>query len=52
MNSSIVQLLAFEKLNDENYATWKVKQNTTLVVDDLIFVLTEEHPQAPTSNAN
>ncbi|KAA0043025.1 gag/pol protein [Cucumis melo var. makuwa] len=52
MNSSIVQLLASEKLNDDNYAAWKSNLNTILVVDDLRFVLTEECPQTPASNAN
>ncbi|TYK16261.1 gag/pol protein [Cucumis melo var. makuwa] len=52
MNSLIVQLLAFEKLNGDNYAAWKSNLNTILVVDDLRFVLTEECPQTPTSNAN
>ncbi|KAA0035445.1 putative polyprotein [Cucumis melo var. makuwa] len=52
MNSSIVQLLAFEKLNGDNYATWKSNLNTILVVDDLRFVLTEECPQTPASNVN
>ncbi|KAA0034961.1 gag/pol protein [Cucumis melo var. makuwa] len=52
MNSSIVQLLASEKLNGDNYAVWKSNLNTILVVDDLRFVLTEECPQTPTSNAN
>ncbi|XP_038881660.1 uncharacterized protein LOC120073110 [Benincasa hispida] len=52
MNSSIIQLLAFEKLNDDNYSAWKSNLNTILVVDDLRFVLTEECPKAPTSNAN
>ena len=52
MNSSIVQLLAFEKLNGKNYVTWKSDLNTLLVVDDLRFVLTEEYPQEPILNAN
>ena len=52
MNSSIVQLLASEKLNGDNYAAWKSNLNTILVVDDLRFVLTEECPQNPASNAN
>ena len=52
MNSSIIQLLASEKLNVDNYATWKSNLNTILVVDDLRFVLTKECPQTPTSNAN
>ncbi|KAA0043451.1 gag/pol protein [Cucumis melo var. makuwa] len=52
MNSSIVQLLASKKLNDDNYAAWKSNLNTILVVDDLRFVLTEECPQTLASNAN
>ncbi|KAA0025987.1 gag/pol protein [Cucumis melo var. makuwa] len=51
MNSSIVQLLASKKLNDDNYAAWKSNLNTILVVD-LRFVLTEECPQTPASNDN
>ncbi|KAA0047753.1 gag/pol protein [Cucumis melo var. makuwa] len=52
MNSSILQLLASEKLNGDNYVTWKSNLNTILVVDDLRFVLTEKCPQTPTSNVN
>ncbi|KAA0055182.1 gag/pol protein [Cucumis melo var. makuwa] len=52
MNSSIVQLLASEKLNGDNYAAWKSNLNTILVVDDLRFILTKECPQTPVSNAN
>ncbi|KAA0051437.1 gag/pol protein [Cucumis melo var. makuwa] len=52
INNSIVQLLASKKLNGDNYAAWKSNLNTILVVDDLRFVLTEECPQTPTSNAN
>ncbi|XP_050947436.1 uncharacterized protein LOC127151492 [Cucumis melo] len=52
MNNSIVQLLASQKLNGDNYTTWKPNLNTILVVNDLRFVLTEECPQAPASTAN
>ena len=52
MTNSIVQLLASEKLNGDNYATWKSNLNTILVIDDLRFVLTEECPPNPSSNAN
>ncbi|KAA0051181.1 gag/pol protein [Cucumis melo var. makuwa] len=52
MNSSLVQLLASEKLNGDNYATWKSNLNTILVVDDLRFILTEECPQTLASNTN
>ncbi|XP_038882326.1 uncharacterized protein LOC120073576 [Benincasa hispida] len=52
MNNSIIQLLASEKLNGDNYSAWKSNLNTILVVDNLRFVLTEECCQAPASNAN
>ncbi|TYK21885.1 gag/pol protein [Cucumis melo var. makuwa] len=52
MNSSIVQLLAFKKLNGDNYATWKSNLNKILVIVDLRFFLNEERPQALASNAN
>ena len=52
MNSKIVQLLAFEKLNGDNYVAWKSNLNTILMVDDLRFVLTEECPQTLSFNAN
>ncbi|KAA0051146.1 gag/pol protein [Cucumis melo var. makuwa] len=52
MNSLIVQLLASETLNGDNYATWKSNLNTILVINDLRFVLTKECPQTPDSNAN
>ncbi|XP_038896682.1 uncharacterized protein LOC120084942 [Benincasa hispida] len=52
MTSSLVQLLAFEKLNGDNYAPWKSNLNTILVINNLRFVLTEEYPQYPSSNAN
>ncbi|KAA0046128.1 gag/pol protein [Cucumis melo var. makuwa] len=52
MNSSIVQLLASEKQNSDNYATWKSNLNTILVVVDLRFILTEECPQTSASNIN
>ncbi|KAA0035897.1 gag/pol protein [Cucumis melo var. makuwa] len=49
MNSSIVQLLASEKLNGDKYAAWKSNLNG---VDNLRFFLTEECPQTSASNAN
>ena len=52
MTNSIVQLLASEKLNGGNYATWKSNLNTILVIDDLRFVLTEECPPNPILNTN
>ena len=52
MSSSTVQLLTFEKLNDDNYATRKSNLNAILTNDDLRFILTEECPLNPGSNAN
>ncbi|KAA0052221.1 gag/pol protein [Cucumis melo var. makuwa] len=52
MNSSIVQLLGFKKLNGDNYAAWKSNLHTLLVVDDLRFVLTEECPKTSAFNTN
>ena len=52
MSSSIVKLLAFEKLNGNIYATRKSNLNTILVNNDLRFVLTKEYPLNPGSNAN
>ena len=51
MTNSIVQLLASEKLNGDNYTTWKSNLNTILVIDDLRFVLTKECSRNPSSNA-
>ncbi|XP_038877282.1 uncharacterized protein LOC120069564 [Benincasa hispida] len=52
MASSLVQLLASNKLTGDNYATWKSNLNTILVIEDLQFVLTEECPPVSGSNAN
>ncbi|XP_038904195.1 uncharacterized protein LOC120090541 [Benincasa hispida] len=52
MSTSIIQLLASEKLNGDNYGTWKSNINTILVIDDLRFVLTEECPPSPGPHAN
>ena len=52
MSSSIVKLLASERLNGDNYATRKSNLNTILVNDDLRFILTDECPLNPGSNAN
>ncbi|XP_038895766.1 uncharacterized protein LOC120083930 [Benincasa hispida] len=45
MTSSLVQLLAFEKLNGDNYAAWKSNLNMILVMDDLSIydVLAKKH---------
>ena len=52
MNNLIIQLLASEKLYDNNYVTWKLQLNIILVIDDLRFILIEEYPQTPALNAN
>ncbi|XP_038889092.1 uncharacterized protein LOC120079003 [Benincasa hispida] len=52
MSTSIIQQLAFEKLNDDNYETWKSNINMILVIDDLRFVLMEECPPSLGPNAN
>ena len=52
MSSSIVKLLASEKLNGDNYTTRKSSLNTILINDGLMFVLIEEGPLNPSSNAN
>ncbi|XP_038877369.1 uncharacterized protein LOC120069658 [Benincasa hispida] len=52
MASLLVQLLASDKLTGDNYATWKSNLNTILVIDDLRFVLIEDGPPIPSSNAN
>ncbi|XP_038880329.1 uncharacterized protein LOC120071969 [Benincasa hispida] len=51
-NGFFVQLLASDKLTGDNYATWKLKLNTILVIDDLQCILTKECPPIPSSNAN
>ena len=51
MASSLISIMAGEKLTGENYKTWKNNINTILVVDDMKFVLTEECPQEPAANA-
>ncbi|XP_038891663.1 uncharacterized protein LOC120081056 [Benincasa hispida] len=42
MSKSIVQLLASDKFNGEDYSKWKSNINTILVVDGLRFVLMKE----------
>ncbi|XP_022158581.1 uncharacterized protein LOC111025035 [Momordica charantia] len=50
MLTSIIALLAAEKLNDDNHKQWKSNLNTILVIDDLRFILQKDCPQAPASN--
>ena len=47
MTSSLISIMAAEKLTGENYTTWKNNINTILVVDDMKFVLIEK----PVANA-
>ncbi|XP_022152352.1 uncharacterized protein LOC111020095 [Momordica charantia] len=51
MSTSIIALLAAQRLNGENYKQWKSNLNTILVIDDLKFVLQEDCPQASAPNA-
>ncbi|KAA0041293.1 gag/pol protein [Cucumis melo var. makuwa] len=44
MSSSIIALLKNKILTSENYGTLKSNLNMILVIDDLCFVLMEEHP--------
>ncbi|KAA0058181.1 gag/pol protein [Cucumis melo var. makuwa] len=51
MTSATLNILAADKLNGNNYASWKNTINTVLIIDDLRFVLVEECPQVPAANA-
>ncbi|KAA0054432.1 gag/pol protein [Cucumis melo var. makuwa] len=51
MTSATLNMLAADKLNGNNYASWKNTINTVLIIDDLRFVLVEECPQVPAANA-
>ncbi|KAL0561491.1 hypothetical protein IC582_001919 [Cucumis melo] len=51
MTSATLNMLAADKLNGNNYASWKNIINTVLIIDDLRFVLVEECPQVPAANA-
>ena len=51
MTSATLNILAADKLNRDNYASWKNTINTVLIIDDLRFVLVEECPQVPAANA-
>ncbi|KAA0056449.1 gag/pol protein [Cucumis melo var. makuwa] len=44
-------MLATNKLNGNNYASWKNTINTVLTIDDLRFVQVEKCPQVPIANA-
>ncbi|XP_022158653.1 uncharacterized protein LOC111025112 [Momordica charantia] len=51
MATSIISLVAAEKLNDENYTQWKINLNMILVLHDLRFILIEECLQVSPPNA-
>ncbi|XP_038887089.1 uncharacterized protein LOC120077266 [Benincasa hispida] len=51
MSKAILKLLNADKLNDDNYTSWKNTINTLLIIDDLRFVLVEECLQVPTVEA-
>ncbi|KAA0040515.1 gag/pol protein [Cucumis melo var. makuwa] len=46
-----LDMLAADKLNGNNYASWKNTINIVLIIDDLRLVLVEECPQVPAANA-
>ncbi|KAA0038389.1 gag/pol protein [Cucumis melo var. makuwa] len=51
MTSATLNMLAADKLNGNNYASWKNTINIVLIIDDLRLVLVEECPQVPAANA-
>ena len=51
MLTALLQIIANDKLTGDNYTKWKHNINAILVTKDLKFVLTEECPQTPTTNA-
>ncbi|TYK08144.1 gag/pol protein [Cucumis melo var. makuwa] len=51
MTVATLNMLAADKLNDNNYPSWKNTINTMLITDDLKFVLVEVCPQVPAANA-
>ena len=47
----IINFLSLEQLTGENYAKWKINMNLVLINGDYKFVLLEECPPKPTTNA-
>ncbi|XP_038880420.1 uncharacterized protein LOC120072071 [Benincasa hispida] len=47
MTSTTLNLLSVDKLNGNNYTSWRSIINTMLIIDDLRFILVEECPQVP-----
>ena len=51
MSSALLQILSNDKLTRDNYTKWKNNINAILVTKDLKFMLTEECPPQPATNA-
>ncbi|KAA0047854.1 gag/pol protein [Cucumis melo var. makuwa] len=51
MMSATLNMLAADKFDGNNYASWKNTINTMLIINDLRFGLVEECPQVPVANA-
>ncbi|XP_038891704.1 uncharacterized protein LOC120081101 [Benincasa hispida] len=45
MTSATLNLVSANKLNDDNYTSWKNTINTMLIINDPRFILVEECPQ-------
>ena len=52
MSSAFITLLSADKMNGDNYTSWKNMINTLLIVEDLKFAIIEECPQIPAQNAS
>ncbi|XP_038896331.1 uncharacterized protein LOC120084595 [Benincasa hispida] len=52
MNSATLNLLSVNKLNGDNYTSWKNTINTILIIDVLQFVLLKECSQVSAQNAS
>ena len=51
-NNPIIALLANEKLSGDNFVKWKSNINIVIICDNQKFVLTEECPPEPPTNAS
>ena len=51
MNNPIIAILLSKKLNDENFVKWKSNKTIVLMWKNYKFVLTEECPLKPATNA-
>ena len=52
MSRVFITLLSANKMNGDNYTSWKNMINTVLIVEDLKFVITKEYPRVPINNAS